>query len=66
MLLRTTAIMEKTASYKVGGETSFIDRPKALHQLGVNYRWSAIVLDEQSPLEGDKATAAYQIGRAHV
>lgn len=62
MLQRTTALLEKTVSYKVGAtDTSFAQRPKALHQLGVNYRWSSIVVDEQAPLEADAvASAAYR------
>lgn len=61
MLQRTTAILEKTVTYKAGGaDTSFINRPKALHQLGVNYRWSPIVVDEQPLSENEEVTAAYR------
>lgn len=63
MLQRTTAILDKTVSYKAGGsDTSSVQRPKALHQLGMNYRWSSIVVDEQVPAEGEQgaSTAAYR------
>ncbi|KAI0685279.1 hypothetical protein BC835DRAFT_1421402 [Cytidiella melzeri] len=49
VLSLTTKIMEKTVAFKTGGGTdaSFAQRPKALHQLGVNHRRSDIVVDEQ-------------------
>ena len=57
----TSEIMNKTVAFKTGGEPVFAQRPKALHQLGVNYRFSDLVLDEQ-PTSNDEqsVSAAYR------
>lgn len=62
MLDITTALMKKTTSFKAGdnGGASHVRRPTILHQIGVNYRWSEIVIDEQPKGEEDHATAAYR------
>lgn len=50
--------MHATAAYKAGSDnTSHVRREKALHQLGVNYRWSEIVVDEQEKVPD--VSAAY-------
>lgn len=52
-------MMHKTKAYKAGSEdTSHVKRDKALHQLGVNYRWSSIVVDEQPGAEEANAVSA--------
>ncbi|KZT05394.1 monooxygenase [Laetiporus sulphureus 93-53] len=54
VLKRTTAILDTTASTMKsdGSGTAAWDRGGPLKQLGVNYRWSSIVVDERFPLEG--------------
>jgi len=44
MLEKTTALLQKT----VDGNADAWDRGGALNQLGVNYRWSSIVVDERA------------------
>ncbi len=53
--------MNKTVAFKTGEEATFARRPQALHQLGVNYRLSDIVVDEQPALNDDQIfSAAYK------
>ena len=54
MLGRTTAILNKTITFKTDSEEEnpFV-RPKILHQLGVNCRWSPILVDEQPEARND-------------
>lgn len=64
MLEQTTKILDRTMKAKVDKESfnAAFNRPKALHQLGVNCRWSSIVIDERHPFDhhGDKgALEAY-------
>lgn len=57
----TSEIMNKTIAFKTGEEATFARRPQALHQLGVNYRLSDIVIDEQPALNDDQIfSAAYK------
>lgn len=60
MLGRTTAIFNKTITFKTDSaeENPFV-RPKILHQLGVNCRWSPILVDEQPEAEGASTEGAY-------
>lgn len=59
MLFRTTALLDQTVAFRAGdADASFMRRPKTLHQLGVNYRWSAIVVDEQPGAQEAKAVSA--------
>lgn len=64
MLERTSVLLQQTVDYKANGsDAAFITRPTILHQLGVNYRWSEIVVDEQPSAEegAEGATAAYRL-----
>lgn len=63
MLNLTTVMLEQRVSFKAGAEdTSHIRRPKTLHQLGVNYRSSSIVVDEQPGAEEAKSVSpAYAV-----
>lgn len=45
MLQQTTGLYAKTKGATVDGTGGFTNRPEALFQLGVNYRWSSIVSD---------------------
>ena len=47
----SSEIMNKALAFKVGGEPTFAQRPKTLHQLGVNYRFSDLILDEQPAVD---------------
>ncbi|KAJ7705540.1 FAD binding domain-containing protein [Mycena rosella] len=50
MLLKTTNLLDQTMVAKPG-ERKHWDRGGALLMLGINYRWSAVVLDEQDAEE---------------
>ncbi|TDL23952.1 hypothetical protein BD410DRAFT_720172, partial [Rickenella mellea] len=58
MLQRVTSIHGKTfaGGELHGGESRGWTRGKALHMLGINYRWSRIVVDERTPrgVNGDE------------
>ncbi|KAI0090682.1 FAD binding domain-containing protein [Irpex rosettiformis] len=67
MLFRTTELLKATVNYRAKGqdgtpaEPSHMRRPKILQQLGVNYRWSPIVVDEQPKEEGEEdVSGAYK------
>jgi len=61
MLGHTTLLHNQTFSLKTApGDTSMWKRGNFLSQLGVNYRWSNIVVDEQ---EGDGAATVDAYGR---
>lgn len=47
MLGRSTEILEKTVQFKADGSNVQSYHSRILHQLGVNCRWSSIVVDEQ-------------------
>ncbi|KAF7798986.1 hypothetical protein EIP86_010215 [Pleurotus ostreatoroseus] len=60
MLGRTTAILNQNLKLKSdGSNVNKSVRPKILHQLGVNCRWSAIVVDEQPEAVDMKNAGAY-------
>jgi hypothetical protein len=61
MLFRTTELLKKTAAYKTqdGADVKHMRRPQILHQLGVNYRWSPVVVDEQPQTE-EEVSGAYR------
>ncbi|PCH36612.1 monooxygenase [Wolfiporia cocos MD-104 SS10] len=51
MLKKTGELLDKTVDIKVnGGHETAWRRGGPLKQLGVNYRWSSIVLDERTPV----------------
>ena len=60
MLGRTTAVLNQTIQKQEGpaDPTSGV-RPRILHQLGVNCRWSPIVVDEQPEAQDVKNAGAY-------
>ncbi|KAF7792784.1 hypothetical protein EIP86_003883 [Pleurotus ostreatoroseus] len=58
MLGRTTAILNQTIR-KESDPAVHGMRPKILHQLGVNCRWSPIVVDEQPAAQAAKTAGAY-------
>lgn len=60
MLKRTTAILDQTVdTMKSDGSGSEVwNRGGTLKQLGVNYRWSSIVIDERAPTEEASTTQA--------
>ena len=67
MLFRTTELLKATVNYRAKDkdgaptEPSHMRRPKILQQLGVNYRWSPIVVDEQPKEEGEEpVSGAYK------
>jgi hypothetical protein len=64
MLNKTTKILSKTFGGKASNEAW--DRAGGLLQLGVNYRWSSIVLDErkQAELAEDADFADFDFGEA--
>ena len=66
MLERTTELLNKTLSAKKEDDNAISaawNRPRALLQLGVNYRWSSIVLDERHPYTlGKKSNALDSYG----
>ncbi|PCH36607.1 hypothetical protein WOLCODRAFT_127398, partial [Wolfiporia cocos MD-104 SS10] len=60
MLRKTTALLDATAETMRSREDSertaqTWDRGGALKQMGVNYRWSAVVLDERAAARGEGA-----------
>lgn len=60
MIGRTSEIFKKTVTYKADG--SNVDpnlRPKILHQLGINCRWSPILVDEQAEAKNASTEGAY-------
>ena len=60
MLSRTTVLLDKTMSFRADGSNNEgWDRPKILHQLGVNCRWSPIVHDEQPGAAQAREAGAY-------
>ena len=55
MLGRTTAILNNTIQFKADGSNHRShERPQVLHQLGVNVRWSPVVVDEQPGADADE------------
>lgn len=48
MLKQTTELLNKTVSNNIAEDQSGWKRDEILLQLGVNYRWSSIVVDEES------------------
>lgn len=61
MLERTTVYLEKTINFRASGpDTTALERPKVLHQIGVNYRWSDVVVDEQPGETTGEEKAAYR------
>ncbi|KII86789.1 hypothetical protein PLICRDRAFT_55688 [Plicaturopsis crispa FD-325 SS-3] len=59
MLNISTALLDKIGAAKPGDATAF-QRGKHLYQLGVNYRWSSIVVDEDATAEqGPSEVDAY-------
>jgi hypothetical protein len=62
MLFRTTDILKQVKTYRADGADSndvrHVRRPQILFQLGVNYRWSSIVVDEQPKEEGEEEVSA--------
>lgn len=60
MLGRTTAVLNQTIQKQedAADPTQGV-RPKILHQLGVNCRWSPIVVDEQPEAQDVKNAGAY-------
>ena len=60
MLGRTTAILNQNLKLKSdGSNVNKSVRPKILHQLGVNCRWSPVVIDEQPEAADMKNAGAY-------
>ncbi|KAI0084950.1 FAD binding domain-containing protein [Irpex rosettiformis] len=61
VLSMSSEFMKKTLAFKAGDNPTFAQRPKTLHQLGVNYRFSELVIDEQSPdRTSNTVSAAYR------
>ncbi|KAA1469126.1 hypothetical protein DENSPDRAFT_559063 [Dentipellis sp. KUC8613] len=60
MLERTTAILNKTYAKEKSAKSSPWLRPTQLKQLGVHYRWSPIVFDEQVDQLGANAKVKAQ------
>ena len=61
MLERTTDLLNKATTAKaedVDAIKAAWARPKSLHQLGVNYRWISIVIDEQHPYHAADQSSA--------
>ncbi|KAI0777976.1 FAD binding domain-containing protein [Irpex lacteus] len=59
VLATTSEIMRQVLAFKAGDEPKFAQRSKTLHQLGVNYRFSDLIVDEQPRIEGgDRAPDA--------
>ena len=59
MLGRTTAILNNTIQFKADGSNHRShERPQVLHQLGVNVRWSPVVIDEQPGADADEVKKA--------
>lgn len=61
MLERTTDLLNKTMLAKKDDQKAISAawaRPRALLQLGVNYRWSSIVLDERHPYSAEDKSSA--------
>lgn len=60
MLQRSSAIFRGTVNSKAdGSDLSAWQQENALTQLGINYRWSDIVLDERIPISQDQIIDAY-------
>jgi len=59
MLVRTTAALEAQLAFRAGGNRAPPLHPSLFKQLGVNYRWSSIVVDEQPGQGTGKDMAAY-------
>ncbi len=68
MLDSTTVLLDRTLEAKVNSEDpesfkSAWKRPETFHQLGVNYRWSSIVIDEHQPfVDNGKGSASNAYG----
>ncbi|KAI0691497.1 monooxygenase [Cytidiella melzeri] len=63
MLFRTSELLKQTANYKLKGgtEATHLRRPQILHQIGVNYRGSPVVVEEQAKEEGEEeVSGAYR------
>ncbi len=61
MLQISTKILNRDFSAKAAEHSSASltpKRPKSLDQLGINYRWSKIVIDERRPYSTDTAASA--------
>ncbi|PCH36613.1 monooxygenase [Wolfiporia cocos MD-104 SS10] len=58
MLSKTTQIFDKTVVAKADDDSAWA-RGGALKQLGVNYRWSSIVVDERTPASPEDVIDAY-------
>ncbi|KZT05380.1 monooxygenase [Laetiporus sulphureus 93-53] len=54
MLKRTTAILGRSMATKVENDISAWKRDGLLNQLGVNYCWSSIVVDERTPCTAEE------------
>ncbi|KZT05390.1 monooxygenase [Laetiporus sulphureus 93-53] len=54
MLKRTTAILGRIMATKIGDDISAWKREGFLKQLGVNYRWSSIVVGERTPCTAEE------------
>lgn len=63
MLSQTTKILNNAMSAKpndTNAQKATWNRPKILFQLGVNYRWSPVVVDEHRPYSADDAQSALE------